>query len=623
MPAFFPEILPDELLYSAIARYGQMVAYPSVRSLQRDLFGDSTRNAAPVGLPTRLNAFVARLPPGHSYTTDDVIALMTCFRYYEPFCSEAKAARARAMMRGDILGSIWMAIKPEAGNIRVPTYLQFCHTCADEDEQRWGTSYWRRVHQLPGMYVCPNHGCVLWQSETWHRGVHTRQRRYVALQEARERGCAVEFRSEDQPSALRLAQDSDWLLATDVGPIGPAMLSGRLQSVLRATGFCDRWGRVHFAELQRSCLKFYGASFLDAVGAQISHNDVRRGWLRWVVEARARHPLHYLLLVQLLGISIGDLLYPDVAVSPPPRKLSCLSAPCGNILCAQFQGPVPAALAATETAGSTLVEIRCRDCGFTYRHAVVNPRSVRVHALGPLLENRLRELAVQGDLSRAEIGRKLGLSSWLVLQHANRLGVARPDWPVSRSDSLAARQTANKNRYRAAWSKLRAKYPAEGRVALRRRNSKAYAYLYRFDVEWLRANLPPKEQRQLPSRVDWVSRDRHVLSLIKQAVASLSSEPGFPQRVSVSAIERALAGHIPQLGPATLNKMPLTAIHLRAVVESKEDLTRRRIRYCAAEVVASGHTATEEAVMSRMQHHLKVYSVADMRLLIREFLERS
>lgn len=38
----------------------------------------------------------------------------------------------------------------------------FCATCVDADVVFHGTSYWRRCHQLPGMYVCPLHGDALY-----------------------------------------------------------------------------------------------------------------------------------------------------------------------------------------------------------------------------------------------------------------------------------------------------------------------------------------------------------------------------------------------------------------------------------------------------------------------------
>lgn len=36
-----------------------------------------------------------------------------------------------------------------------------CPTCLQEDTQDIGHSYWRRTHQLPGIYICPTHGAAL------------------------------------------------------------------------------------------------------------------------------------------------------------------------------------------------------------------------------------------------------------------------------------------------------------------------------------------------------------------------------------------------------------------------------------------------------------------------------
>lgn len=37
----------------------------------------------------------------------------------------------------------------------------FCSMCLDEDQELHGTPYWRREHQLPGLFWCTKHGCPL------------------------------------------------------------------------------------------------------------------------------------------------------------------------------------------------------------------------------------------------------------------------------------------------------------------------------------------------------------------------------------------------------------------------------------------------------------------------------
>ena len=50
--------------------------------------------------------------------------------------------------------------------------LRYCPECFDEDIAAYGEPYWHRLHQIPGIAVCPRHGCWLADTEitlTGHR----------------------------------------------------------------------------------------------------------------------------------------------------------------------------------------------------------------------------------------------------------------------------------------------------------------------------------------------------------------------------------------------------------------------------------------------------------------------
>jgi len=40
-------------------------------------------------------------------------------------------------------------------------YLRYCPICAEADRERYGESYWHRVHQMQGVDICPYHHCRL------------------------------------------------------------------------------------------------------------------------------------------------------------------------------------------------------------------------------------------------------------------------------------------------------------------------------------------------------------------------------------------------------------------------------------------------------------------------------
>lgn len=49
--------------------------------------------------------------------------------------------------------------------------LRFCGICMSEAETAYGERYWRRVHQIPLVLVCPDHGCVLRKSTSIPAGL--------------------------------------------------------------------------------------------------------------------------------------------------------------------------------------------------------------------------------------------------------------------------------------------------------------------------------------------------------------------------------------------------------------------------------------------------------------------
>jgi|GEM_PF-3675513 len=48
-----------------------------------------------------------------------------------------------------------------ANAVESQTHYRFCEGCIAEDHRMLGETYWRRVHQLPGVYCCPWHLCPL------------------------------------------------------------------------------------------------------------------------------------------------------------------------------------------------------------------------------------------------------------------------------------------------------------------------------------------------------------------------------------------------------------------------------------------------------------------------------
>ncbi|MFX8335603.1 TniQ family protein, partial [Acinetobacter baumannii] len=68
--------------------------------------------------------------------------------------------RARQAMRTSTNG-LQLMLGIAASPIATPTHLRFCTDCRLEMTTQVGETWWRRSHQLPGVLMCPDHGCLL------------------------------------------------------------------------------------------------------------------------------------------------------------------------------------------------------------------------------------------------------------------------------------------------------------------------------------------------------------------------------------------------------------------------------------------------------------------------------
>jgi hypothetical protein len=127
MIGFFPDPYPDELLYSACARYAQMTGYLNRVSANIELTG--SRGFSPtVDFPTRLEKLISVLPRGHNYSVNKLISENTLLPFHEPFVSAGRIKLVREEMSGKETGKnqIQIRLGTKAKQIRSLKCLRFC-----------------------------------------------------------------------------------------------------------------------------------------------------------------------------------------------------------------------------------------------------------------------------------------------------------------------------------------------------------------------------------------------------------------------------------------------------------------------------------------------------------------
>lgn len=155
MLTHFPAALPDELLYSRLARYHLHSCSTSAKQTLDDLFGDRSVRAA-IDLQCHLRALSERVSNLTPCTPADLLR-GTLLGYYASYQPAGVRKAAQKAMIDDPADGLHVRLGIAAG-MRLPPYpLRWCPRCYTDAMSLHGEAYWRRAHQLPGVLICPSH----------------------------------------------------------------------------------------------------------------------------------------------------------------------------------------------------------------------------------------------------------------------------------------------------------------------------------------------------------------------------------------------------------------------------------------------------------------------------------
>jgi hypothetical protein len=152
---FFPDPLPDELLYGIIACYAEVTSCTDPFMVTSELFGKPWLQDSL--LPVDLMGLEHRLHPDIGITAEKLLLEHTLYPYY--CVSELRQETLRHWMlskrfhykRSAVYHRKYQSTRFRPGNLRL------CPSCVVEDRRRHGRPYWHRSHQLFGVDYCVKH----------------------------------------------------------------------------------------------------------------------------------------------------------------------------------------------------------------------------------------------------------------------------------------------------------------------------------------------------------------------------------------------------------------------------------------------------------------------------------
>lgn len=614
MICIFPDPYPDELLYSVCARYAVLMDYPNRVTATRDFFGDSVTSAV-VDLPNRIGHLLCALPLGHLYSANEIIYQHTHFPFYAPFLPQGRASRVLDVMRDEGDNRVAERIGISADRLKMPIRLRFCPSCVKQDREKVGETYWHRVHQLPGVEVCPHHAVFLEESKTLWRNPKNPSEAITAEQSVfLNPPRTLDTSEHTHRIQLNIASYALWLLGWSAESVDAETLRLRYHNLLLTQGLAYYSGEVRTAALVRKLLDYYPAWLLARLGCEI-----RNPYSNWVLRLLhkhkagvAQHPIRHILFLILIDRPVEEVLNSFVEFKPfGDRPWPCLNHASDHYSelrvssCRISDGE-------KKNKGKPIGTFGC-SCGFVYtRSGPDRSESDRfkwssIQSYGTEWEGLLKRLWEDASLTLHQIAQMLGVNDLTAKRRAISLGLVFPRptpgslrgsgeildrYKIRRKSTWELKKTS-----REKFLSLLKENPWVSRSVLITLAPHLIDWLRRWDKSWLETRLPPARKRPYRKAViNWGEQDPILSEAVRNAVSQIHSV-AIPRRVSITAIIR-LVGRRAWI-EKSLDKLPLTATALATRLESYEDYAVRRIAWAVDSFRKEGVTPTRAMLIYR------------------------
>lgn len=558
MLPFFPNPYPNELLYSAIARYHFYSGNIDCKDTLEELFG--SRSVIPsVEIGSNFTVLAERLGP--QYSVKSILANHTIYPYYASFLAKV---RQQEILR-DVLENgqaLYTRLGMVAGSICRKDGLYYCAECAKADFDKYGEPYIHREHQLQGINYCPHHEVPLrkYQIRTDSRIEYIRfELKYMNLTAIYEVDLYKEY-------AVAIAKQAYQLLHLPLHMLSREEVSAKYRSLLRARNLITACNHVRQTDLYSAIKAYYPQGFLQQYESKLDNGD-EYNWLKVLTRNSKRHvhPLRHLFLLYFLQRDISEISDSKI----DQGAFGTGPFPCLNKAASHYKQLVIQDVDVTrDYKTKNLIGTFICSCGFIYarKHSTDVYKINRVKQFGEVWQQKLYELA-QENLSVRAIARELGVDSKTVKKYLEQ--------PLKELEQqIVSPFPLELNQYKKEFIKAMRNHPQHSRTQLRKVCQKEYAYLYRYDKEWLFNNLPAIQRHKNDIKVvDWQKRDKEYAMKIKALYEQLQTSKKTI-RITLSILGKRL-GILANL-ERHLEKLPRTQRLLEQITETVEEFQIRR-----------------------------------------------
>ena len=261
MLSYFPEMYPDEILYSVIARYHKYSGNTQMCQTINDIFGNKSDSSSVI-LPAHLMHLSEQVEIfGVSF--EDLLYKRTLFPFYALFQSDQFINNVIRWTKEEIGETEFEKYGMWRKSAKTPAHLRYCPACLKEDKEKYGEPYWHRQHQIFGVSICSTHKTVLLNSNILFASCDSKA--YFCPTELEE-SLAKDSEQLDNTEieiATQIAYEIQWLFDNFITAHNLWIKNGEsfrdiYLFVLRKKGFTTPGGSVLTSQFKIDFAQFYG-----------------------------------------------------------------------------------------------------------------------------------------------------------------------------------------------------------------------------------------------------------------------------------------------------------------------------------------------------------------------------
>lgn len=577
---WFPTPYPDELLYSVLARYHVWSGNTSPKMTTEELFGKRTVRSV-WDLPANLNVLLSQM--GTYWDADQLIYNHTMYPYYAAFLLPKQAKQVKKSMLDNKGSTIHTRVGATASNVKVKTNLWVCSDCFKEDMDTYGETYWRRVHQAPGVFVCLKHETVLEETNVSVKAQNQHEF-IVATPDVERIEVNLDGLNKDEVQVLiKVAKETESLLNNTHLQKTDNTLREKYLTLLKQKGYASING---FLKRDRLYLSF-GATFSDRTLKLLQSQIlfVESNWLTMIFQKHRKsfHPLRHILVMMFLGTDLNHLFSKKEYQPFGKGPWACL-----NLACSNHHKPVVTDLRITicYDTRKPVGTFRC-DCGFVFSRRgpdQIKDDQYRIGTIkdyGHVWKEKLTQLVNEGN-SLTELAKEMQADRATIKKYAAELELSVP-WKLPKVEKKYINEPledfeSQLNGRKNKWLELQEKNPDKSKTELRKITPDVFAFLYRNAPDWLNTNSPVKKRtRTQNQRVDWVKRDEELLKQVKKVVQNWDRDAEKPTKITVTSIGRKI--NELSLLQKKADKLPKSMEYINKVSEDTVAFQKRRVEF--------------------------------------------